>query len=70
MVAKRVEPMLGEPVFTIRAKDAIAVRAVLRYATYARDAGCTDDFITEVHMRASEMDVWQRTHPELVKLPD
>jgi hypothetical protein len=57
------------PVFTIKAKDALAVAAITAY----RDL-CTqhhlDDQAEQVQLALDEIGAWQRTHGDEMKLPD
>lgn len=57
------------PVFTIKAKDRLAVRAVTHYAELCRDAGLETQ-AQEVEEAIAEMYAWRARHPKSVRLPD
>ena len=59
-----------EPVFIIRAKDKLALRAVAAYIEIARAAGCiqvADDIEGDV---VTIFETWQQENLDKMKLPD
>lgn len=61
--------MSDMPVFTIKAKDRLALAAVAAYARLCTDYGLFDQ-AEEVGKAYDEIAVWQQRHADLVKLPD
>jgi hypothetical protein len=59
-----------EPVFIIRAQDACAVDAVLRYRGAAEDKGASEELLYAVEEAAGAISEWQEAHPDQVKVPD
>jgi hypothetical protein len=57
------------PVFTIKAKDALAIRAVRYYKHLCEQAGLAHQ-ATEVQRALDEMHVWRLNNRELIKEPD
>jgi hypothetical protein len=57
------------PVFTIEAKDALAVGTLYHYQRECRVHGL-DDQAAEVGKAITEMYEWQNRHLDQVKLPD
>lgn len=57
------------PVFTIKAQDQLAPRAVLAYAGLCMAAGLTDQ-AEQVRAALVEIEAWQAANPDRVKLPD
>lgn len=70
----------NEPVFIIRGKDVLAVRAIQAYAALllsARDGAENErtklhlaDMASDVEAVAVEVEMWQAVHDDLVRLPD
>lgn len=60
----------GEPIFIIRAKDKASVDAIRDYASYAADAGASEEFLNAVDGRVEEFRKWQEENPDLVSVPD
>jgi hypothetical protein len=59
-----------EPVIVFRAKDALALEVLLRYAILAEQAGCPADFIVGVTAKAAEFALWRSVNVEKVRTPD
>lgn len=57
------------PVFTIKAQDKLATKAVRSYRNICIDAGLHEQAL-EVAGALVEMAAWRERHPELVKMPD
>lgn len=57
-----------EPVFLLRAQDALAVQTLAAYFDLTQDAGCTDEFAAEIAGTRAAFIEWQRTHG--IKIPD
>jgi hypothetical protein len=57
------------PVFVIKAKDKLAVKAVIGYQERCLEAGL-DHQADEVRKAVSEIVEWQRRNPALVQTPD
>jgi hypothetical protein len=57
------------PVFTIKAKDKLAVRAVEAYRRLCLELGL-DAQADEVDKAIAEIVTWRKAHPDQVKLPD
>jgi len=57
------------PVFTIKAKDALAVPVLTAYIEECNAHGL-DEQAREVMVARTEISLWQRTHIEQTKLPD
>src|SRR5262245_6905922 len=57
------------PVFTIKAKDRLAVHAVAAYRALCERHGLGEQ-ATEVSKALVEMAEWRRRHPDLIHLPD
>jgi hypothetical protein len=58
-----------EPVFIIRAQDAISIAAIVAYAAHARNVGARD-VAMEAQDVALQFQAWQFDNPEKVKVPD
>ncbi len=59
----------GEPWFALRAKDAMAVEAVLHYADVCEKAGLKDH-AEGVRRSIQQMEEWRKANPQHVKMPD
>lgn len=59
-----------EPVFIIRAQDALAVAAIGAYSEAARTRGSTEEFVLEVRETAKDFTTWRAENPGRVKNPD
>ena len=59
-----------EPVFLIRGQDRAAPEAVRSYADIAQRAGAPRSVVDECYQWAMEIQRWQETHPEKVKVAD
>jgi hypothetical protein len=57
-----------EPIFVLRAQDALAPGLVREWALQAQRLGTPHEKLQEAHMLAEKMVEWQRTH--LSKVPD
>lgn len=57
------------PVFTIKAKDYLALRTVDAYRAFCDELGL-DEQAREVELAFAEMDEWRQRNPGEVKLPD
>lgn len=57
------------PVFTIKAKDALALDAVGHYEWLCRKAGLTEQ-AAEVRKAINEMDDWRVRNASAVQMPD
>ena len=66
MTAPDGDPM---PVFTIKAKDRLAVSAVHAYQKLCMAYGIREQ-AAEVGKALAEILDWRRRHPQLIKLPD
>lgn len=64
--ARADDPM---PVFTIKAKDKLAVRAVGAYLRLCQELGL-DEQAAQVELAMAEIHAWRRRNPRLVQLPD
>jgi len=54
-----------EPVFILRAQDALAADLVEKWAIHARSVGCNHDKVLEAHAIAEEMRSWHtRKNPD------
>lgn len=60
----------GEPTFTLRGKDVVAIKALKRYLTECREQGCTDEFIREVSNIFDRFANYATHNPFMMKLPD
>lgn len=56
------------PVFTIKAKDVLAIKVIEFYAECCRDLGLTQQ-VAEVKYARTEMAIWRGMNPELIKAP-
>jgi hypothetical protein len=65
---KPLEP--DEPCFVLRGQDKLAADAILNYAVTCREAGCSEEHLTQVHRALSRFDGWAADHSDLMKLPD
>jgi hypothetical protein len=61
---------INEPVFLIRAQDALAPRTLRFWAQQLRNSGGDQRNADSVELLASEMEQWQIHHAASVKLPD
>ena len=59
-----------EPVFLLRAKDALAAEAVRAWADSAEEAGVDEDLVEAARTQADEMEAYAATHFEGGQLPD
>lgn len=61
-----------EPVFVIRAKDAISAMAVSAYKDIRLNQSepPSEEFVDHLDDEVSKFVLWQADNPELVKLPD
>lgn len=57
------------PVFTIKAKDLLALCAIARYRTECEVNGLFDQ-AREVEKAMAEFERWQQRNPDLMKMPD
>jgi len=57
-----------EPVFLLRAQDAVAPQVVEFWADQAEGRGAKPDIVNAAHSQALEMIKWQETHA--MKVPD
>ncbi len=57
------------PVFTIKAKDKLAIRAVEAYRRLCLELGLNAQ-ADEVDKALDEIVAWREAHPDQVKLPD
>ena len=48
----------NEPVFVLRAQDALAARLIEKWATLAEGAGCPPDKVAEARELAAKMYAW------------
>lgn len=61
----------GEPIFIIRATDALGPATVIDYARRAVKAGCDEALVDGAFDHAMKLADWQRDNPEKVKpIPD
>jgi hypothetical protein len=60
----------GEPVFIIRAQDALAVPAIARYQSLAIEAELPMEFINSLNEVIATFAEWQTDNAEAVKKPD
>jgi len=58
-----------EPLFLLRARDPLAVSALLDYMDCCDARGCTRAQVALVGLRAEMFKLFRRTHPEAMKLP-
>ena len=63
-------PVVDEPVFVLRARDMLAPRVVVRWASLAEQANVSRDKVASALRRAKEMADWQARNPDCVRLPD
>lgn len=61
--------MSVEPVFTIRAQDALAFRVVDYYRCVCLAEGLIDQ-AAQVQRALDEIGAWQAAHPDRVAMPD
>lgn len=59
-----------EPVFILRAQDALAPLAVVAYLKLCEEEGTTENHLTEVGLAYATLAEWQSEHPDRVKTPD
>jgi hypothetical protein len=59
-----------EPVFIIRAQDALAVPAIARYQSLAIEAELPMEFINALNEVIANFAEWQTDNAEVVKKPD
>lgn len=57
------------PVFTILAKDKLALRTLAAYHLFCIEVGLMDQAI-EVALAMREMHLWKEANPDLMKMPD
>ncbi len=60
----------GEPVYVVRAQDVHAPHVIRYWAALAQPRGTPLPKIASAHLLALEVEVWQRAHAGLVKVPD
>jgi hypothetical protein len=60
----------GEPIFILRATDALAPHLIRDYAVRCELAGCDEAHVAAALSHAERIAEWQQEHPELVKKPD
>lgn len=59
-----------EPVFIIRAKDALAVPATQDYLHRAVKSNCNEEFVTRTGQSIELIAEWQNANQDRVKVPD
>lgn len=64
-----IQRLPGEPVFVIRARDALACTAIAQYASLALDKGLMSVFWSAMGWR-NKVQAWQYDHESEVRLPD
>lgn len=60
----------GEPTFTIRAKDLLALETLHTYLKSAISLKCSPEFITEIGTLWQEFYDWKLANPDKMKIPD
>lgn len=59
-----------EPLFALRGQDKLAVQAISDYGSISSANGVHQDQQHAVQKALDQFKVWQRAHPDRVKLPD
>lgn len=59
-----------EPVFVIRAQDAVAVQTINQYADNATRNGSPSEHHSSARRQAARFKEWQDANPDKVKTPD
>ncbi len=59
-----------EPVFVLRATDALAPAAIEVYAVLCAQKNCGAEHVEAARQCAIQIRRWQEANPKLVKLPD
>lgn len=62
-----------EPLFVIRARDALAIGIINAYISRASDLGCggpMGDFLHDLVRTRNRFEAWRNTPPGQIKLPD
>jgi hypothetical protein len=65
-----VEQFGEEPVFLLRAKDALSLATLHQYAEMASRAGCDPSFLEGVRQATNSFEDWQIKNSSLVRRPD
>ncbi len=60
---------MSMPVFTIKAKDALALEAVTAYRDLCTKYGLHGQ-ASEVQLALNELELWQQDHEDELQLPD
>lgn len=60
----------GEPVFVFRAKDILSTFALDEYAKMVEKFSPGSPQLESIVDATNDFREWQRTHPQLIKLPD
>ena len=71
MANKEIKPLLGEPVFTFRAKDNLSIEVVLTYRRMLLEQGyeAASDIIKSIDEWVEQADDWRESHSEHCQLP-
>jgi hypothetical protein len=69
VVAGRQRPADPMPVFTIKAKDTLAIETIVAYRDFCLEQDLTEQ-AAQVELALDEIEAWQRANPDQVKLPD
>ena len=60
----------GIPIFVLTAKDACALKAIIKYQTSCYTRGCTGEHVQGIGDRIREFAEWQLANKKRMKLPD
>jgi len=60
----------GEPVFLLRAKDALALKVINAYIGMSLGAGCKMEFIDEIIKIAKDFEDWRISNTDKIRIPD
>ena len=60
----------GEPFFVMRAQDEISEETFAVYVDLAQEAGCSEEFMSDLDDGLNKWRTWQGDNADLVKKPD